>query len=109
MKMEYWKLLIFIQTDINHPKKQGWTTRERKKTILNNQAMLKSKINSSGQLTHMVAADLFTASKKQVFSAKSGKWLGTIDTYGELNFEPESGEIKEPELQQANPNQTSLF
>lgn len=69
----------------------------------------RSKINSTGQFTHMIAADLFTDTKKQVFSAKSGKWLGTIDTHGELNFEPESEENQEPELQQVNPNQTSLF
>ncbi len=69
----------------------------------------RSKINSSGQLTHMISKDLFADTKKQVFSAKTGKWLGTIDTAGELNFEPEN----EPEEQQdqapVNPNQISLF
>lgn len=50
----------------------------------------RSKINSTGHLTHMIAKDLFTETKKQVFSAKSGKWLGTIDTAGQLNFEPEN-------------------
>lgn len=69
----------------------------------------RSKINSTGHLTHMIAKDLFAETKKQVFSAKTGKWLGTIDTAEELNFEPEN----EPEetLQQEikNPNQISLF
>ena len=70
----------------------------------------RSKINSTGQLTHMIAKDLFTDTKKQVFSAKTGKWLGTIDTFGELDFEPENDkDEQEPEIQVVNPAQTSLF
>jgi len=69
----------------------------------------RSKINSTGQLTHLIAADLFTDTKKQVFSAKTGKWLGTIDTFGELNFEPENEPKETTEPETKNPNQTSLF
>lgn len=69
----------------------------------------RSKINSTGQLTHMVAADLFTASKKQVFSAKTGKWLGTIDTAGELYFEPEIEETISHVPEPVNKNQLAMF
>jgi len=69
----------------------------------------RSKINSTGQLTHMIAADLFTDSKKQVFSAKTGKWLGTIDTAGELNFEPEIEEQITHTPEPANRAQLAMF
>jgi hypothetical protein len=67
-------------------------------------------INASGQLTHMIAADLFYGdSAKQVFSAKTGKWLGTIQRGKELNFAPEiePEEATEPEIK--NPAQLSFF
>lgn len=69
----------------------------------------RSKINSTGQLTHLIAKDLFAATKKQVFSAKTGKWLGTIDTAGELNFEPEIEPEETTPQETTNPNQISLF
>ena len=69
------------------------------------------KINNTGQLTHMVAKDLFTETKKHVFSAKTGKWLGTIDTASQFNFEPDEkcGVQQEPVDQQINPAQLILF
>lgn len=69
----------------------------------------RSKINSTGQFTHMIAKDLFTDTKKQVFSAKTGKWLGTIDTSGELNFEPENDEVLTPVKEPINRNQLAMF
>jgi hypothetical protein len=69
----------------------------------------RSKINRSGHLTHLIATDLFTETKKQVFSAKSGKWLGTIDTAGELNFEPENDQQETVSQEPVNPNQLNLF
>lgn len=68
----------------------------------------RSKINSSGQLTHLIAKDMFCNGAKQVFSAKTGKWLGTIDTAAELKFEPEN-EPEQQESERHNPNQISLF
>ena len=67
-------------------------------------------INKTGKLTHLVADDLFNGSNtKQVFSAKTGKWVGTVQVGQELNFnegeEPET--IPEPEIK--DPNQLSLF
>lgn len=69
----------------------------------------RSKINSTGQLTHLIAKDMFADTKKQVFSAKTGKWLGTIDTAGELNFEPENEPEETTPQETTNPNQISLF
>lgn len=69
----------------------------------------RSNANRTIQLTHMVAKDLFTDSKKQVFSAKIGKWLGTIDTAEELNFEPKNDEVLTPVQEPINPNQLGLF
>lgn len=71
-------------------------------------------------LTHLVADDLFSGSgdpkykgAKQIFDAKTGKWIKTLRT-GEaipltLNFDtpPEPEEKKEPEFK--DPNQGSLF
>lgn len=64
-------------------------------------------INKNGHLTHLVAKDLFIDDAKQVFHAKTGKWLGTIKPGEELNFEPAPEEEAEPE--KINPNQLSLF
>lgn len=68
-----------------------------------------SKINAAGKLTHMVAPDMFYNGCKQVFSAKTGKWLGTVQAYHEINFT----EVEEPERMQEpekeNINQLSLF
>lgn len=69
----------------------------------------KSKINSTGQLTHLIAKDMFIPTKKQVFHAKTGKWLGTIDTAGQLNFEPENDEVLAQAPEPVNPNQLGLF
>lgn len=65
-------------------------------------------INQFGKLSHLLADDLFYGSNvKQVFSAKSGKWIGTI-TRGVENL------INEIEDEQAlipikNENQLILF
>lgn len=68
-------------------------------------------INKNGHLTHMVAEDLFSETEdpnykgaKQVFNAKTGKWIGTLKPGDampqELNFdaptEPEEPEVKNP-------------
>ena len=62
------------------------------------------------KLEHLKAADLFADTKTQVFSAKSGKWIGTIDTAGELPFDQEP-EAEQPQEQPAppNPKQINLF
>lgn len=68
------------------------------------------KINPTGKLQHMISPDLFEDNKKQVFNAKNGKWIGTIDNRGTL-FEKTEEEtplpIEEPEPQ--DPNQLELF
>ena len=69
----------------------------------------RSKINNTGHLTHLIAKDMFADTKKQVFSAKSGKWIGTIDTAGELNFEPEIEPQETTILEPVNPKQLNLF
>lgn len=63
-------------------------------------------INKNGHLTHLVAKDLFIDDAKQVFHAKTGKWLGTIKPGQEL-IEPAPEETAEPE--KPNPDQLSLF
>lgn len=65
-------------------------------------------INKNGHLTHLVAKDLFIDDAKQVFHAKTGKWLGTITPGQELNFEPAPDE-EEQQPEKSNPNQLSLF
>jgi hypothetical protein len=66
-------------------------------------------INKTGKFTHMVADDLFLGvATKQVFSAKTGKWLGTIDYAEQINFKEVEEEL-DPEPQVSNPNQLSLF
>lgn len=74
--------------------------------------MIKSTdINKNGHLTHMVAQDLFIDEGKQVFSAKTGKWLGTIKPgqliMQEINFDQLPEQTTGPET--ADPNQISLF
>ncbi len=64
-------------------------------------------INRKGYLQHMVAKDMFIEQAKQVFNAKTGKWIGTITPGNELNFEPEIEQEQEPEIK--NPNQLQLF
>jgi len=68
------------------------------------------KINPSGKLQHMISPDLFTSGVKQVFNAKTGKWIGKIDTRGTLFEKPEEENIipiEEPIPQ--DPNQLQLF
>lgn len=73
-------------------------------------AIKRTDINKAGKLTHMVADDLFYGSNtKQVFSAKTGKWLGTIQQGQELNFEPQDEPEQQPEPEIKNPNQLDLF
>lgn len=73
--------------------------------------MLKaSNINKNGHLTHLIAKDLFIEDAKQVFHAKTGKWLGTLkpgQQAQELNFDEPAAQILEPEI--INPKQISLF
>jgi hypothetical protein len=61
---------------------------------------------NNGKLSHLLAEDLFSDDLKQVFSAKSGKWLGTIREGQEIT-EQEEQEIKETEKE--NINQLKLF
>jgi hypothetical protein len=63
------------------------------------------KINRN-KLTHLLADDLFTDEIKQVFCAKTGKWVGTLQNK-QYNLVPDEIENQEPE--KANPNQISLF
>lgn len=73
-------------------------------------AIKKADINKTGKLTHMIADDLFYGSSaKQVFSAKTGKWLGTIQQGQELNFEAEKEQEETTEQEIKNPNQLDLF
>jgi hypothetical protein len=58
------------------------------------------------KLSHLLAEDLFTNDLKQVFSAKSGKWIGTIREGPQIT-EQEEQEIKEVEKE--NINQLKLF
>lgn len=66
-------------------------------------------INKTGKLQHMVAKDMFIDKAKQVFNAKTGKWIGTITPGNELNFEPENEPEETPEQETKNPMQISLF
>lgn len=68
------------------------------------------KVNPKGKLQHMISPDLFEGGLKQVFNAKNGKWIGTIDNRGTLFEKPEEESllpIEEPEPQ--DPNQLQLF
>ena len=67
-------------------------------------------INGNGHLTHLIAEDLFIENAKQVFHAKTGKWLGTLkpgQQAQELNFDETPTQIPEPEI--INPSQLNLF
>lgn len=66
-------------------------------------------INKTGKLQHMVAKDMFIDKAKQVFNAKTGKWIGTITPGNELNFEPENEQEENQEPEIKNPMQISLF
>lgn len=66
-------------------------------------------INKTGKLQHMVAEDMFIDKAKQVFNAKTGKWIGTITPGNELNFEPEIEPEDPQEPETKNPDQLSLF
>lgn len=66
-------------------------------------------INRKGYLQHMVAKDMFIEQAKQVFNAKTGKWIGTITPGDELNFEPEIEPEDPQEPETKNPDQLSLF
>jgi hypothetical protein len=62
-------------------------------------------INKS-KLTHLLADDLFTDDIKQVFCAKTGKWIGTL-TNRHYNLIPDEEPTQEPE--KPDLNQLSLF
>lgn len=57
----------------------------------------------------MIAEDLFTSKIKQVFSARTGKWLGAIDTSHEFNFDDPADELPQEEVNPINQNQLKLF
>jgi hypothetical protein len=59
------------------------------------------------ELTHLVAPDLFLEDTRQIFDAKSGKWLGTIKNGEELIKQPVEEERKPDDKR--NPNQLLLF
>jgi hypothetical protein len=64
-------------------------------------------LNTNGKLTHMVAKDMFSKSMKQVFCAKSGKWIATIRAWEDA---PEVKQVPEViEEKQINKNQLQLF
>lgn len=69
--------------------------------------MKRQDINRRGKLTHLTADDLFEKEKIiQVFSAKTGKWLGTI-TNGIEHIEEE---LPEQEIEiEKHETQLSLF
>lgn len=66
-------------------------------------------INRNGHLTHMVAQDLFIDQGKQVFHAKTGRWLGTIIPGQELNFTEEVEPKIVPDETTPDPAQLQLF
>lgn len=68
----------------------------------------RNKINGKGKLQHMIAEDLFADDLKQVFSAKTGKYLGVIATGQEINFEEQVEALEQPK-EHTNPNQLNLF
>lgn len=57
--------------------------------------MKQQDINKKGKLEHLTAQDMFLgANTLQVFSAKSGKWIGTVNTsQGEAVREKEQQEL----------------
>lgn len=65
-------------------------------------------INKDGKLKHLLADDLFSEDIKQVFNAKTGKYIGYIKD-GLQIIEEEGHEIQPPEEPQKNPDQLSLF
>lgn len=66
-------------------------------------------INSNGRLEHITAPDLFEKENiVQVFSAKSGKWIGTIRC-GKPHLQEEIEEPGEDLQPPLNPDQLNLF
>lgn len=64
------------------------------------------------KLTILVAPSLFETGKKELFDAKSGKWIGCYGGVGELNFDAvDTPAYPEPEKDVAipNPKQINLF
>ena len=68
----------------------------------------KQKINSTGKLQHMIADDLFSDDLAQVFSAKTGKYLGVVKQGQEIDFQ-EQIEALENHREPENKQQLSLF
>lgn len=74
-----------------------------------------SQINN-GKLTHLIAPSIFEDGTKEVFSAASGKWIGSIkrgaacqpDLFAVDTIEKQQ-EIPAPEPIPVNPNQITLF
>lgn len=71
-------------------------------------ALFKKEINSGNRLQHMIAEDLFADDLTQVFSAKTGKYLGVIKQGQEIDFQ-EQVEALEQQRETKNPNQLNLF
>lgn len=66
-------------------------------------------VNSTGKLQHMIAPDMFYCNSLQVFSAKTGNWIGTVSAGQEVNLFPEIAQQPEPERINTNENQLTLF
>jgi len=60
------------------------------------------------KLTFLTSPDLFDEGRRQIFSAKSGEYLGTVDNGQEINFTAKDGAEK-PQPEPINPNQLKLF
>lgn len=74
--------------------------RTRKKAIL---------INSTGKLTHLVAQDIFSDNLLQVFSAKTGDYLGTVMQGQEITLQEQEQAETEPQEQENHLLQIKLF
>lgn len=66
------------------------------------------KINPDGKLKHLVAPDMFDETKRQVFSALTGEYLGTVKE-GEESLLTASTDKETAITPQNNPNQLNLF
>ena len=67
------------------------------------------KINPKGKLQHLIAPDMFEGGKRQVFNAKTGKWIATVTKGNEFNFTPLEEATEPQEEINNNPNQLNLF
>jgi hypothetical protein len=64
-------------------------------------------LNNNKKLEYLIAPDLFASDLKQVFSAKTGKYLGVVKEGQQISIQEQAEAIEQPD--KPNKAQLKLF